>query len=448
MGKQIKLKIIMQRRYKILISAYACSPRKGSEPGMGWNFVKALAQYHELHIITEIKWKNDLDTVLDRDLSLSRNIKFYYLKKKRNRPLRKIWPPSYYYFYKVWQKKVYRLAAELDKVENFDIVHHLNMVGYREPGYLWKMNKPFVWGPLGGMQDVHFKLLFNLDISGMLFYTARLTINNFQKRFSQRLKKAAQRERTCLIAATEADRRLIQKYWHTNSVLIPEVGQELLPESNIVKRKPGEPLKIVWSGQHTAGKALNILLKCLREFPRDANWHLSILGTGRMTKKWQAMAVKYNINDRCTWHNWLEKKDAHLIMQASHVLCITSLKDLTSTVTLEGLSFGLPVVCIDHCGFGNVINENCGIKIPVDYPWNLVHNFKKALELIYSDELFRQKLATGALRRAGEFCWDHKAGEINIIYNSLLNHDELNYEKRQEAMLQAFPEPNLNSVIV
>ena len=21
------------------------------------------------------------------------------------------------------------------------------MIGFREPGYLWKLNKPFVWGP-------------------------------------------------------------------------------------------------------------------------------------------------------------------------------------------------------------------------------------------------------------------------------------------------------------
>jgi len=25
------------------------------------------------------------------------------------------------------------------------------MVGFREPGYLWQLNIPFVWGPIGGM---------------------------------------------------------------------------------------------------------------------------------------------------------------------------------------------------------------------------------------------------------------------------------------------------------
>jgi glycosyltransferase involved in cell wall biosynthesis len=428
----------MQKKYKILISAYACSPRRGSEPGMGWNFVKALAEYHDLHVITEIKWKNDLENALDFDASLRNNVKFYFIKKERNHFLRKIWPPSYYYFYKQWQKKVYRLASQLDKIENFDIMHHLNMVGYREPGFLWKIDKPFVWGPLGGMQDVHFKLLFNLDLRGLIFYTARLTINNFQKRFSLRLRKAAHRDRSCLIAATEADRKLILKLWHRHSTLIPEVGQELMSVNSIVERKLGEPLRIVWSGQHTAGKALSILLRSLRDIPPEVNWHLSILGIGRMTKKWKKMALNYNISDRCTWHNWLEKKDAHGIMKGCHVLCITSLKDLTSTVTLEGLSFGLPIICIDHCGFGNVVNEKCGIKVPVDYPGNMVSNYRNAVKFLYDNEKVRQQLSYGALKRAGEYCWDYKVQEINKIYNTLLHKDE----KSIKAASYAFAEIN------
>ena len=32
------------------------------------------------------------------------------------------------------------------------MLHQLNMIGFREPGYLWKLSKetdiPFVWGPV------------------------------------------------------------------------------------------------------------------------------------------------------------------------------------------------------------------------------------------------------------------------------------------------------------
>ena len=51
-------------------------------------------------------------------------------------------------------------------------------------------------------------------------------------------------------------------------------------------------------------------------------------------------------------------------MQDADIALITSLRELTSTV-IESLSLGLPVVCLDHCGFSDVIDESCGIKVPV-----------------------------------------------------------------------------------
>ena len=47
----------------ILINAYACSPNMGSEPGMAWNWCVNLAQYCELHIITEGEFREKIEAV-------------------------------------------------------------------------------------------------------------------------------------------------------------------------------------------------------------------------------------------------------------------------------------------------------------------------------------------------------------------------------------------------
>ena len=44
------------------------------------------------------------------------------------------------------------------------------MVGYREPGYLWKIEKPFVWGPIGGLENSPWRFLPSLGIKGFMFY--------------------------------------------------------------------------------------------------------------------------------------------------------------------------------------------------------------------------------------------------------------------------------------
>src|SRR5580704_8224357 len=39
-------------RKRILISAYACSPFHGSEPGVGWSWVRAVAADHDVTVLT------------------------------------------------------------------------------------------------------------------------------------------------------------------------------------------------------------------------------------------------------------------------------------------------------------------------------------------------------------------------------------------------------------
>jgi len=414
----------MPKKIKILISAYACCPYRGSEPGMGWNFVSGLSEVHEVHVITEtLKWKNEIEKHLNSFPELKNNLTFYFIEKQRNKKLRKLWPPSYYWFYKNWQKKAYKLALALDKKENFDIIHQLNMVGYREPGYLWKIDKPFVWGPIGGLENSPWSFLPSLGLKGMLFYMGRNCYNFMQRNFSKRPKQAATRNKAVLIAATPGNQKLIRELWHTDSEVICEVGQEKTSQKIEPSKRVSvnEPLKIIWSGQHTPGKNLPLLLSAieLAKVPLE----LHILGQGEMTKNWKKIVHNKSLTGSCVWYGWIERQKAIDIMSAGHVFCITSISDLTSTVTLEALSYGLPIICLDHCGFSHVVTRECGIKIPVTTPKEAVNGFKNAIEKLYFDEALRQNLSEKALIRAQDFSWEGKIEKLNSIYTKLLSEN-------------------------
>lgn len=410
----------MSKKLKILVSCYACSPYRGSEPGMGWNFVKELSKHHEVHVITEKeKWQYDIERY-QKENEVSHNLYFYYIKKNRNRKLRKIWPPSYYWFYRVWQKKAYHLAQKMIKAEDFDLVHQLNMVGYREPGYLWKLSAPFVWGPIGGTQNVPWHLFSVLDLHGKLFYGSRNILNSIQKHFLKRPYLATKRSHSELISATPDIQKDALKLWKKRSHIITEVGSSSQLNTSTNSRLNNQVLKIVWSGQHTSGKALNILLQSVALLEPSVKWELHILGVGKQTKQLKHLANKLGIAPFCNWYGWVAKERAENIMAQGHVFCITSLKDLTSTVTIEAISVGLPVVCMDHCGFAYVINESCGIKIPVEKLKDIRLGFKSAISLLYNNETKRKELAEGALKRAKDFSWNKKIEKLNAIYSNLV----------------------------
>ncbi len=408
---------------KILVSAYACSPYQGSEPGVGWGFVQALAQRHELWVIVEEeKFRSDIQHYLERNPGFSDRVHFRFLRKKRNRLLRKIWPPSYYWYYRRWQKDALQLAAGLHAEVGFDLVHQLTMVGYREPGYLWKLHIPFVWGPVGGMGLFPWGFLIQLGFHGALYYLGYNLLNLGQVLVMRRPRNAARLAGPGLITATAENLRWASKYWHCSSTLMCEVGVPAVHAVDVPARGPDTPLRIVWSGLHIARKGLPLGLKALKLLPPGIDWELHVLGQGPNTDAWRRLCERLGMQARCRFHGWIPRDRALEVMAGAHVLLITSLRDLTSTVALEGMSCGLPVVCLDHCGFSSLIDEGCGIKVTVRHPTKTIREWSQALEKLARDEQQRQSMGRVALHRVREHVWSHKALLLEGVYQRVLTH--------------------------
>lgn len=413
----------MTARLKVLVSAYACSPYKGSEPGVGWGFVAALAQYHDLCVIVEEeKFRADIERYLSEHPDFGQRVRFYFIPKQRNRRLRKLWPPSYYWYYRRWHQDAFDLAQRLHEEVGFDVAHQLTMVGFREPGYLWQLDVPFVWGPVGGMGVFPWRFLPTVGIYGALYYLGYNLFNLWQMNVSTRPRRAARTAAggsvSGLIAATPENRDGAVKYWGCSSTVLTEVGLPRAPVDRIRERAPGEALRLVWTGQHTPGKALNLALLALARLASDVNWELHVLGDGKQAAAWRELTNELGISARCHFHGWLPREKALAVMQGAHLMTITSLRDLTSTVTVEALALGLPIVCLDHCGFAEVVNQQCGVRIPVTTLDEVTAGLARAIERLANDEVERRALARGAVQRARDFAWDEKARVVDRIYRS------------------------------
>jgi hypothetical protein len=102
----------MPRRLRILISAYAYNPVRGSEEGVGR--VNAVAKFSGVSVIVGETEKVDIEKAISKDPLKYAGIEFYYIPNMRWRRLEKIGLPSYLWTYRLWQKKAYRLAIELN----------------------------------------------------------------------------------------------------------------------------------------------------------------------------------------------------------------------------------------------------------------------------------------------------------------------------------------------
>lgn len=91
----------------------------------------------------------------------------------------------------------------------------------------------------------------------------------------------------------------------------------------------------------------------------------------------------------------------------------------TATVTLEALCCGLPLVALNHCGFASVIDDSCGIRIPILSRQQIVADFAAAFDRLATDESYRYSLACGSLQRSRIFSWEEKIAHLNNIYEAV-----------------------------
>ncbi len=406
----------MRRRLKVLVSAYACNPYLGSEKGVGWGWVNAIGEHHDLWVLTGDIHKNDIEGEIATDRERYRNIRFYYIPRKRWLKLEKLWPPAYLWTYRLWQRAAYRLGAVLHAEVGFDLVHLVTYVGFRVPGYLWKLDIPFVWGPIGGLETTPWRFLPVLGLRGCLYYACRNIITSLQKRFLTLPKKAFRKANHAIIAATAGIRREILRWYGYDSEVICEIVPPRDVATDHAVRKPDEALRIAWSGLHLPGKALPLLLKALADLEGCVDWELDILGNGPSTARWQKVARELGVHGQCRWHGWVPRKEALALMRRAHLFVITSVKDLTSTVLLEALSQGVPVVCPNHCGFPDIVTPECGIIVDMRNPRQMAKDTAAAIMTLARDESRRRTMARGALHRITQFSAKNKLAVLNRIY--------------------------------
>jgi glycosyltransferase involved in cell wall biosynthesis len=120
------------------------------------------------------------------------------------------------------------------------------------------------------------------------------------------------------------------------------------------------------------------------------------------------------------WIAELPHAEAMKEMSRAHVFTFPSLQEASSTVTLEALSLGLPVICHDACGMGFIVNDDCGIKVPMRNPQGSIDGIAAALRKLHANPELLTQLSRGALKRSEELSWDYAARMIAEGFDRVL----------------------------
>lgn len=408
-------------RPRVLLLTAACNPYKGSDFAVGWGRAVESAKRFDTWVICGDWDRDDINHFIANQGEIP-GVQFCFLKRSwfedllsQGRPLYDI----HYLPYNLWHRRAYRLAARLHQQLKFALVHQITRVTFREPGYLWKLDVPFLWGPVGGTQNFPWRFLGLVGAAGALKEIARTLINIFWLRFSPRVRQAI-RKASLVMAANSQVQRYFQKAHGFRPPLLLETGINTVKRKNVKKNRENGPLRILWSGKFEHYKALPLLFRAMAALPPRIRYELKILGEGPLRQRWQRLARRLGLEDRCQWVGWLPHKEAMGYYDWADILVFTSLRETSGNVVLEALSKGVPVICLDHQGTADIVMAECGVKIPVTTPGAVIAGLRQAIIELATDRSKLQLLSRGALRRAQDYLWSRNGEEMARIYYAVL----------------------------
>ena len=284
----------------VLINAYACSPNMGSEPGMAWNWCANLANYCELHIITEGEFRDKIEAVVPT-LPQGGNLHFYY-NPVSEEVRRMCWNQGdwrFYKHYRTWQYRTYEMALDIMKVYHIDVLHQLNMIGFREPGYLWKIEGiPFVWGPVDAKEKFPIAYLQDAGLKKQLFMRLKNFLTELQLKYSLRVRKTT-KHASIVVSASSESQKSFKKYFDIDSPLLNETG--CYPQVYDFQDKSyKKELDLLWVGKLDFRKQLALAIRTVAQM-RNSSVKLHIVGGGDASY-YQRLAEALRVGEQCVWH--------------------------------------------------------------------------------------------------------------------------------------------------
>ncbi|HSJ28844.1 MAG TPA: glycosyltransferase family 4 protein [Acidimicrobiia bacterium] len=336
---------------RILISAYSCGPGEGSEPGAGYALVQAASGVGPCWVLTRGNNVEELESALtarppahpvtvvgvdgpDWTVALKRRFGAVRL------------------YYALWQRVVAREASRLERVTGgFDIVHHATMSAFWLPIGVSRLGRPLVIGPVSGGTFTPLSLVRYLGWRGFAadavrYVAARLGAWRTRRSFRRASVVIAQNremERFARRRLVTDGERLI-RHSHASD---PEVET---PSSVTEGREP----TVLFVGRLVTWKGVLLAIDAFAAARLDTA-RLVVIGRGPALDAMRARAEERGVANRVEFTGLLERTEVLRRMRSASCLLFPSFHDSAGFVVSEALSLGLPVVCLDHGGPGELV---------------------------------------------------------------------------------------------
>ena len=402
---------------RVLMSAYACEPNKGSEPAVAWNLAREMAQYHDVWVLTRANNRQSINEWLAINEAPRLSFIFYdfpdfYLRFKGGLTGIQI----YYY---LWQIGVYFCAKRHHKAIKFDLIHHVTFVKYWAPSFLALLPVPFLWGPVGGGESTPRAFAREFSVYGRVYETVR-SAARWLGQNDPFVRLTARRSRLSLAATKETAAQLYSLRARRVDILSQcGIGPQT-PTGAVRSRPEGAARVFISIGNllHLKGFHIGIRAFAQAGLAEAEYW---IIGEGPERTRLSELAQSLGIQDRVHMWGQLSPHDTLDRLAQADVLVHPSLHESGGFVCLEAMAAGKPVVCFDRGGPGTIVVLEAGIKIPAHTPKQAVKDIAEAMVRLALDDTLCERMGkAGQEVVTREYTWKNKGLRMASFYDQAI----------------------------
>ncbi|HLA62890.1 MAG TPA: glycosyltransferase family 4 protein [Rhodothermales bacterium] len=421
-------------RLRVLLSAYACIPGWGTEPGVGWNTVRLMAEHHDVWVLTYAGFRRAIEAELaERPVP---GLHFVYHQLPRESPRHAedgefrsgLMEQAHYY---AWQVSAARVARRLHAEVGFDVAHHVTFVKYWAPSALAGLNVPYIWGPVGGGESAPHPFYAAFSASGLRYERQRDVARGIADH--DPLVRRTARRATLAFATTEETRARMEAIGARGVEVRSAIGLSEAEVASLARTPPppAGPIRFLAIGRLIAFKGYRFGLQAFARALRDADvageralngaefW---MLGEGPERASLQELARELGLGEHVRFLGHVPRPEALRLVGESHMLVHPSLHESGGGVCLEAMGAGRPVVCFDLGGSAVHVSPAAGVRVLADRPDDAVTRMAGVLRGLAADPERR-----AAMGRAGQatvrerFVWERKVADMAARYHELVD---------------------------
>ena len=409
-------------KIRVLLSAYACEPGRGSEPGVGWNVARELSSRVSLRVITRA---NNKKAILQSGEDWVDNVEWIFWDPPKWLTFWKKGGRGVQLFYLIWQWGVKAVAQDALRNQDADVIHHVTFGKYWVPSRLAGLKRPFIFGPVGGGEETPPGLAGGFSLRSRLSDWLKKMATWFVGRFppSVRLLNSA----SWTFAATPQTERALKDAGVTRVSVLPQSGIQMADFDRVKLPSekapfPSTELRLVSASRLIGWKAVDLAIEAVAMASTRIDVKLAVLQDGPERDALVALVDSLGASEIIEFKGKLPTLDSvYQEILGSDALIHPALHEAFGQSCVESLALGRPVICLNWGGPGIIVNDSCGYLVE---PGDRDDTVKRMAEVIVEAGIEKanglSKEESCRERAALDFSWDKIVDCMVVKYCSII----------------------------